>query len=386
MAAVWIASRNPAGSSMTWSDGRTTSTASGPARRDLHGSPADAWRRVSGLRLHEDVLHRTEFRADGVHHVRTGDDQDPLWRNRGERRDTACWIREGPVERQALQGDAGETVARSVLRPPAMTRAQSSGARCIDASSVGLRTIGSDTLKSSIRDDCDGVREVEASDRSRHRDAPRTVLFDEFSGKAHRFAAEQQYVSGCERAAAVRPVPLRAEEMYLPSGCPRPEGIGAGVLDDVHMLPVVESGATHGLVVRLETQRMHQMQPRTQPQTKTPGVAGVWPDFRMQQGDVEDRLLHQASPTGSWCCPTTTRAALISRPPIRYPAEKTSRTTPSRAASVTGTRVSASWRFGSKGARAGHLLETALERRHEGLVDHFESCCRVLRGGSGSVQ
>jgi hypothetical protein len=62
------------------------------------------------------------------------------------------------------------------------------------------------------------------------------------------------------------------------------------MLTKINVLPVVKTRPTYLLLIDLEAKRMHQVQTRTDAQTKTADVARVRTDLWIHKRDVKRRL------------------------------------------------------------------------------------------------
>jgi hypothetical protein len=62
------------------------------------------------------------------------------------------------------------------------------------------------------------------------------------------------------------------------------------MLTKINVLPVVKTRSTYLLLIDLEAKRMHQVQTRTDAQTKTADVARVRTDLWIHKRDVKRRL------------------------------------------------------------------------------------------------
>ena len=96
------------------------------------------------------------------------------------------------------------------------------------------RTTRARSARAPVHHHRDRVRQVQGPDRAfEHRDVVRAALLDQRLRQPDRLPAEQQHVAPRERAAGVRALPVRAEQMDPPALGPPPERGLVVVLDEL---------------------------------------------------------------------------------------------------------------------------------------------------------
>ena len=145
-----------------------------------------------------------------------------------------------------------------------------------------------------IQNDTSGGGEIEASDMGiAHGDSIAAVLIKlkYLLRQPCCFLTEDQEVAGFENRGSIRPVDFfrqKIEFLFILSG---QKSIYVFPIDDIHVLPVIESGPFEVLIIGAETQGLDQMQGAVGGAAQAGDTAGVRGDFGLDQNDVKQALV-----------------------------------------------------------------------------------------------
>ena len=75
--------------------------------------------------------------------------------------------------------------------------------------------------------------------------------------------------------------------MHTATSPPFPESRRRIVFDHINIFPIIQPCSPDGLVVRVKTEWMYQMESSTDPKAKSANVASIRPNLGIDQCDVE---------------------------------------------------------------------------------------------------